>query len=61
MYPVKETLSVAVMLLIDTVSDEDVAGTVKAVTIGAVVSISVMVTLALLLADTLPAASLAQA
>ena len=61
MYPVTNTLSVAVRLLTATVSEVAVAGTVKVFTVGAVVSVSVIVTLALLLADTLPAASLAQA
>ena len=47
--------------MIVTVSDDDVAGTVKPVTTGAVVSASVIVTEAFRLAETLPAASLAQA
>ena len=68
--PVTATLSVAVKVVIETVSAEEAAGIVKPVTVGAIVSVgggggggggSVIVTLALLLADTLPAASLAQA
>jgi hypothetical protein len=52
---------VAVKLVIDTVNDADEDGTVKTDTVGAVVSGRVTVTEALLLADTLPAASLAHA
>ena len=55
------TLSVAVKVVMGTVSVVAVAGTVKAVTVGLVVSESVIVTVALLLADTFPAASFAQA
>jgi hypothetical protein len=58
---VTPTLSVAVKLLIGTVSVLEVDGMVKAVTVGGVVSESVIVTLALRLAETLLAASLAQA
>jgi hypothetical protein len=54
-------LSVAVKLVIDTVSVLAAAGTVNAVTVGAVVSERVIVTEALFLVDTLPAASLAHA
>ncbi len=60
-YPVTPTLSVAVKLLIATVSEVEVAGMENAVTVGGVVSGRVTVTVALLLVDTLPAASLAQA
>jgi hypothetical protein len=59
-YPVTATLSVAVKVVIETERDVAVAGMLNAVTVGAVVS-SVIVTDALLLVDTLPAASLAQA
>jgi hypothetical protein len=59
--PVTLTLSVAVRLVIETVSDVAVVGTVKAVTVGTVVSGNVMVVVADLLIDTLPAASLAHA
>ena len=52
-------LSVAMKLVIDTVSVEAIAGTMNAVTVGGVVS--TMVTEALALADTFPAASFAQA
>ena len=61
MQPVTPTLSVAVKLVIGTVRLVAVAGMVKAVTVGAVVSERVMVTEALLLVDTLPAASLPHA
>jgi hypothetical protein len=49
--------------VIATVNELEVAGMLKAVTVGAVVSVVaiVIVTLALLLVDTLPAASFAQA
>jgi hypothetical protein len=51
-----------VKLVIDTVKEVAVAGIVKAETVGAVVSGGrVIVTEALLLADTLPAASFAHA
>jgi hypothetical protein len=63
-YPVTPTLSVALSALIDTVSEFDVAGMLKAVTTGAIVSPvggNVMVTFAFRLLETLPAASLAQA
>jgi hypothetical protein len=59
-YPVTATLSVAVKRAIGTLSEVAVAGIVNPVTVGAVVSM-VMVTEALRLVDTLPAASLAQA
>jgi hypothetical protein len=61
MYPVTSRLSVAVKLVIGTVRVLAVAGTENAVTVGAVVSGSVMVMETLWLVDTLPAASLAQA
>jgi hypothetical protein len=57
-------LSLALIADIATVKEEAVAGTLNAVTVGKVVSDvggSVMVTDALLLAETLPAASLAHA
>jgi hypothetical protein len=57
-------LSDAVNVVIDTVSELDVAGTLKPVTVGAAVSGaggSVIVTVALRLFDTLLAASFAQA
>jgi hypothetical protein len=54
-------LSDAVKVETGTIRDVDVAGMAKAVTVGAVVSGRVMMTPALLLADTFPAASLAQA
>jgi len=57
-YPVTPTLSVAVNPDTGTVSDVEVVGMLKAVTAGGVVS---MLTIALGLDDTLPAASLAQA
>jgi hypothetical protein len=63
-YPVTPTASVAVRVVIDTVNELAVAGIVKPVTTGAVVSPvggSVMVTPALKLFDTLPAASFAHA
>ena len=44
-----------------TTSDDDVDGIEKAVTVGAVVSGRVIVTVALMLVDMLPAASFAQA
>jgi hypothetical protein len=59
--PVTPTLSVAVRLETETVREVDVAGIVNPVTVGGVVSGSVMVVAALLLVETLPAASLAQA
>jgi hypothetical protein len=55
---------VAVKTVIGTVKDLEILGSLKAVTVGAMVSEvggSVMVTEALLLGETLPAASLAQA
>ena len=63
MYPVAPTLSVAVKVVMGTVSKVEVAGIAKVLTAGVVVSAtaSVMVTVALLLVDTFPAASLAQA
>ena len=61
MYPVTPTLSVAVKVVIETVNEEDVAGIVNAVTLGAVASGSVIVTEALRLVETLLAASFAQA
>jgi hypothetical protein len=48
-------------VVIETVSEAEVTGTENAVTVGGVVSARVIVVEALLLADTLPAASLAQA
>ena len=57
-YPATATLSEAVKEVIDTANDLDVAGAVKAETVGADVS---TVTDADLLVETLPAASLAQA
>ena len=54
-------MSVAVNELTETVSDDDVEGMEKAVTVGAVVSGSVIVTVALALVEILPAASFAQA
>jgi hypothetical protein len=60
-YPVTATLSVAVKVAMGTVSVVAVAGMVKAVMVGGVASDSVIVTAAVMLADTLPAASLAQA
>jgi len=63
-YPVTPTASVAVRLVIDTVNELAVAGMLNAVTTGAVVSPvggRVMVTLSLMLLDTLPAASFAHA
>jgi len=54
-------LSVAVKLVIGIVSELEVAGIVKAVTRGDVVSVSVMVTEADRLGETFAAASLAQA
>jgi hypothetical protein len=54
-------LSLATKALIATVSELEVEGIVKVVTVGAVASGRVTVTEALLLAETLPAASLAQA
>jgi hypothetical protein len=59
-YPVTAMLSVAVKRVIGILSEVAVAGIVNPVTVGAVVSM-VMVTEALRLVDTLPAASLAQA
>ena len=59
--PVTPTLSDAVKLVIGTVSEADVAGMVNPVTVGATLSASVTVTLALRFAETLPAASLAHA
>jgi hypothetical protein len=47
--------------VIVTVKELELAGTANAVTVGGVVSATVMVTEALLLVETLPAASLAQA
>ncbi len=61
MYPVTPTSSVAVKLVIEMVNDDDVAGMTKAVTVGGVVSARVTVVVALFPAETLPAASLAQA
>ena len=61
MYPVTPMLSVAVKLLIATVRDAAVAGIMKTVIAGAVVSGRVMVTDLLIFGDILPAASLAQA
>jgi hypothetical protein len=55
------TLSVAVRVVIVTVSEPEVAGIEKAVTVGGIGSVKVIVTEALLLVETLPAASLAQA
>ena len=60
-YPVTPTVSVAVKVLIETTNEEAVAGMVNPVTMGAAVSGRVIVTEALLLVETLPAASLAQA
>ena len=62
-YPVTPTLSVAVKRVIGTLSEFEVAGTEKPVTVGAVVSdeLNVTVTEALRLAETFPAASLAHA
>ena len=60
-YPVTPTASVAVKVVMLAVSDVDVGGIAKAVTLGAVVSGRVMVTEALRFVETLPAASLAQA
>jgi phosphoribosylformylglycinamidine (FGAM) synthase PurS component len=54
-------LSVAVKEEMATVREVAVAGNVKAVTFGGVVSVKVMRVLALTLDETLPAASLAQA
>jgi hypothetical protein len=54
------TLSVAVRLEMETTREVEVAGIVNPVTVGAVVSASVMVVAALLLAETLFAASFAQ-
>ncbi len=54
-------MSVAVNEVIATVRELEVAGMVKVVTVGRVVSGRVMVVLALRLVDTLPAASLAHA
>ena len=61
MKPVTAMLSVAVKLLIGTVSDVAVAGIVNVLTVGFVVSdvVIVIVTEALFPVDTLPAASLA--
>ncbi len=61
MYPATPTLSDAVNVEIGTVREVEVGGMAKAVTVGAVVSAKVMVVLALRLADTFPAASLAHA
>jgi hypothetical protein len=63
MYAVTPTLSVAVKVLIGTVSEVEVAGIAKVLTVGGVVSAttSVMVTVALMLVDTLFAPSFAQA
>jgi len=66
LYPVTPTLSEAEMTLMGTARESEVAGMVKAVTVGAVVSgpdpgVIVIVVVALRLADTLPAASLAHA
>jgi hypothetical protein len=60
MYPVTPVSSDAVKLVIGTVRLVEVVGIVKAVTLGGAVSPSVMVTVALRLVETLPAASLAQ-
>ena len=60
-YPVTATLSLAVKLLMATVRLVAVDGMVKAVTVGFVVSGSVMVTESLAPVETFPAASLAQA
>jgi hypothetical protein len=49
------------MLEIETVREEEVAGIVNPVTVGRIVSASVMVVVALLLVETLLAASLARA
>ncbi len=54
-------MSVAVKEVIETVKDVAVTGMLNAVTVGGVISGSVTVIDALLLADTLPAASFAQA
>jgi hypothetical protein len=61
MKPVTPMLSVAVKVMIETVSAAEVAGTENAVTVGGVASERVIVVDALLLGETLPAASLAQA
>jgi hypothetical protein len=62
-YPVTPTLSVAVKVVIATVSEVDVTGIVKDETVGGVVSAvggRVIVVVALRLFDTFPAASFAQ-
>ncbi len=62
--PVTPTLSVAANAVIGTVMEFELAGTVKAVTVGSVLSAaggSVIVVVALRLFDTFPAASFAQA
>jgi hypothetical protein len=61
MYPVTLTLSLAAISVIGTVSDAKVAGRLKLLSVGAVTSGRVMLTVADFPADTLPAASLAQA
>ena len=60
-YPVTAVLSVAVKVVTGTVKEDEVGGTTKAVTVGAVVSARVIVTLSFKGAETFPAASLAQA
>ena len=51
----------AVKVVIETANEEEVEGTVNPETVGTVVSGNVMVTEALMLLETLPEASLAQA
>ena len=60
-YPVTPVASVAVKVVIATVSEVEVAGIVNPVTTGAVVSGRVIVIVSLRGAETFPAASLAQA
>jgi len=60
-YPVTPILSVAVNALAETERDVAVAGMVNVFTVGTMTSGSAIVTAVLLLAETLPAASLAQA
>jgi hypothetical protein len=63
MYPVTPTLSVAVMVVIGTINEPDVAGTVNTVTVGGVVSVTELLTVTMTPAEVavLPAASLATA
>lgn len=60
-YPVIPTLSLTLKLTIGTVSDVDVLGKANLITVGAVVSGKVMVTVADFPAETLPEASLVHA